>query len=119
MLDLKINLARELLSRSIPKTKIRVLINFLRYYVRFSDPINNSIFEQEINNITGGTNTMGLEELLLDRAKKEGIREAEIKAESKALEEKKAIAKNLKDKGIDLKIIAEATGLSLEEIQSF
>ncbi|WP_316812589.1 hypothetical protein [Pedobacter heparinus] len=39
-------------------------------------------------------------------------------AEAKALEEKKAIARNLKNKDIDLKIIAEATGLPIGEIQS-
>ncbi len=46
-------------------------MNFLRYYIRFSDPGNNSIFEQELQKLTGRSNTMGIEELLLDRAKNE------------------------------------------------
>ncbi|SMC55133.1 hypothetical protein [Pedobacter africanus] len=39
-------------------------------------------------------------------------------AEAKALEEKRAIARNLKNKGIDLAIIAEATGLTMKQIQA-
>ena len=93
-------------------------MNFLRYYVRFSDPENNSIFEQQLQKLTGKSNTMGIEELLLDRAKKEGVQEEHAKMLAKAVKEKKEIACNLKNKGIDLKIIAEATGLSIIEIQS-
>ncbi|ACU05919.1 MULTISPECIES: hypothetical protein [Pedobacter] len=36
--------------------------------------------------------------------------------EERALAEKKSIAKNFKIKGVDLKVIADATGLSIEEI---
>ncbi|WP_256003296.1 hypothetical protein [Pedobacter deserti] len=64
---------------------------------------------------------MGLEELLLDRAEKQGeVRGAEkerAKAEAKAAQEKRDIAKHLKNKGIDIKTISEATGLSVEEIE--
>lgn len=73
LLALKLKLAKELLTREMPKKKIRVLMNFLRYYVRFLDPENNSIFEQELEKITERSAvTMGIEELLLDRAKNEG-----------------------------------------------
>ena len=49
---------------------------------------------------------------ILDYAKKEGREEERLKA----IAEKKEIAKNFKIKGIDLNIIADATGLSMEEI---
>ncbi|MBB5436517.1 putative transposase/invertase (TIGR01784 family) [Pedobacter sp. AK017] len=88
-------------------------MNFLRYYVRFSEPGNNSIFEQELQKLTGRSNTMGIEELLLDRAKNEG--KAEERA--KALKEKKTIARKFKNKGIDINTIAEATGLTIQEIE--
>jgi hypothetical protein len=35
LLALKLKLAKQLLNRQIAKEKIRVLMNFLRYYVRF------------------------------------------------------------------------------------
>lgn len=37
LLGAKTSLAKELLSRDMPKRKIRVLMNFLKFYVRFSD----------------------------------------------------------------------------------
>jgi len=122
LLKTKIKLARQLLSRTMSKSKIRALMNFLRYYVRFSYPENNIIFDKELANITKRTTTMGIEEFLLDRAKKEGIREAEDKAKQEMLanelQQRKNIARNLRDKGIDLTIIAEATGLSLKQIKA-
>lgn len=48
---------------------------------------------------------------------KRGKQVAEEKAQVKALEEKKAIARNLKSKSIKLKIIAQATGFTIEEIK--
>lgn len=62
---------------------------------------------------------MGIEEFLLERAKKEGIEKG---IEKGILEERKRknteIAQNLKKAGVDTKIIAEATGLSLAEIEN-
>lgn len=75
LLKTKLELARQLLTRTMPKSKIRALMNFLRYYIRFSLPENNTIFDKELANITKRTTTMGIEEFLLDRAKKEGIKE--------------------------------------------
>ncbi len=73
LLEIKLNLLREMLSREIPKNKIRGLMNFLTYYIRFEKQETNRIFEQEKQKLTGGSNTMGIEELLLDRAKKQGL----------------------------------------------
>ncbi len=73
LLEIKLNLLREMLSREIPKNKIRGLINFLTYYIRFEKQETNRIFEQSKLKLTGGSNTMGIEELLLDRAEKQGI----------------------------------------------
>ncbi|ACU03965.1 hypothetical protein [Pedobacter heparinus] len=92
-------------------------MNFLRYYVRFSDPGNNSIFEQELQKLTGRSNTMGIEELLLDRAKNEGEAKGRHAERTKSLKEKKTIARKFKNKGIDINTIAEATGLTIQEIE--
>lgn len=107
LLDLKIKLAKELLSRQIAKNKIRVLINFLRYYVRFSDPENNSIFEQHLEKLTGKSTTMGIEELLLDRAKNEGKHEEAV-----------TIAREMKKDKFPIEKIAKLTKLPIQEIES-
>jgi len=75
LLKLKLELAKELLAKHITKEKIRVLMNFLRYYVRFENPDINTKFEEQVEILTKKSTTMGIEELLLDRAKKEGIEE--------------------------------------------
>jgi hypothetical protein len=75
LLELKVTIAKALLSRRIDKQKVRSLLNFLRYYVRLENPAANNKFEEEINVITQTSRTMGIEEFLLDRAKKEGIKE--------------------------------------------
>jgi hypothetical protein len=79
LLEIKLNLLREMLSREIPKNKIRGLMNFLTYYIRFEKQETNRIFEQEKQKLTGGSNTMGIEELLLDRAEKQGMKKMEEK----------------------------------------
>ena len=73
LLGLKLTIAKALLSSQIAKGKVRSLLNFLRYYVRLENPAINSKFEKEIEVITQTNKTMGIEEFLLDRAKKEGV----------------------------------------------
>jgi predicted transposase/invertase (TIGR01784 family) len=74
ILKLYITIAKTLLQKSIPKHKIRALMSFLRHYVHFDNPANMIKFDKEINSITNN-DFMGIEEFLLDRAKKEGERE--------------------------------------------
>lgn len=110
LLNLKLVLAKQLLIRQIPKEKIRVLMNFLRYYTRFENSEITRKFEQEVEALTERSNTMGLEELLLDRATKEGV-------EKGKKEEALVIAKQFKDMGVPIADIAKGTGLSVEEIE--
>jgi|GEM_PF-2282549 len=60
------------------------------------------------------------EDLLYKIGQKKGIIKGEARGRQsereKALEEKKQIARNLKNKGIDLYIISDATGIAIEEI---
>ena len=44
------DLAKRLLGKQIPKDRIRKLMAFLRYYVRFENQDLNHKFEQEMNN---------------------------------------------------------------------
>lgn len=76
LLQLKTGIVKALLKKAVPAKKIGSIINFLRYYVRFEKPENNSKFEEEITLITGKNKpTMGIEEYLLKTAKEEGIEE--------------------------------------------
>lgn len=106
LLRVKIQLARELLIRRIAKGKIRGLMNFLRYYVRFDNSEVNTIFEQEVEKLTERRDTMGIEQLLLDREKNRGKREEAI-----------AIAREMKKDGISIEQIAKFTKLTIKEIE--
>jgi hypothetical protein len=76
------------------------------------------MFEEEVEQLTGRTRPMGVKEILLERREREGIEKGKEEERTKALDEKKAIARNLRNKNIDLQIIAEATNLSIEEVKA-
>jgi hypothetical protein len=103
LLELKISLAKQLFSRAIPKEKIRVLMDFMKYYVRFENHDINVKFEQEVEILTERNITMGIEELLLDRAEQKGL--------------KKGLKKGIEEKGHNVVVnrITEL-GLSDEEV---
>ena len=86
--DQAYNLAKRLLTKQMPKEKIRQVMNFLRYYLRFENKEILSKFTKEISILTERTTTMGIEEFLLDQAKREGREEGMTKKEL-------AITKNL------------------------
>jgi hypothetical protein len=116
VLSFKIELARALLRKAIPKDKVRSIMNFLRYYIRLEKPENVRKFEHEINTITNrNALAMGIEEFLLQRAEKQGIK--------KGLEEAKTIfVKSLLESTDfdDAKIasIADVTVSFVKEIRS-
>lgn len=114
LLEIKMGLAKLLLSKKITKDKIRVLMDFLKYYVRFDAKENNIIFEQKLEILTGRSNTMGIEELLLDRAKKQGIEQGIDLGIEKGIEQ---VALEMKREGLSLDQIAKFTKLSNKEIE--
>lgn len=59
------------------------LQTFLNLYVRFAKPETNAKFEEEIKLLTNNNITMGIEEFVLDRAKKDGIAEGKAEGEVK------------------------------------
>ncbi|SKB58438.1 hypothetical protein [Dyadobacter psychrophilus] len=66
LFDLKIQLAKRLLSQDIPKWKIGKLMDFLKFYVVLNDPYLRESFSEEINNLTLKTYTaMGMDEAVL------------------------------------------------------
>jgi len=89
VLQLYNNIARRLLHANIPPLKTRAIINFLKYYVSFENKENITKFEQEINSLTNNKFTMGIEELLLDRAERRGREEGRKEGREEGREEAK------------------------------
>jgi len=103
LLEFKGKLLRKLAKAQLSSKKIRALMNFLKYYVHFDNQYNNVIFDKQIQTVTGRSETMGIEELMLDRATKRG---------------KGEVVKNLLSKfGFTVEQAAEAAEVSLEFVQ--
>jgi len=71
-------------------------------------------FVQEIAILTEKGTTMGIEEFLLDRAKKEGREEGRGEGREEGIRE---AALNMKKNGLDLGLISNITGLSIKDIE--
>lgn len=72
LMQFKIKLLRQLLEKKMARKKIYALMNFLKYYVNFDNDENNRNFDKQIQEITGRGKTMGIVELMVDRATKQG-----------------------------------------------
>ena len=70
---LKYALAKNLLEKKIPRRKIDDLMIFLQLYVRFADSHYNVKFEKVIEELTENKKTMGIREMVMERAKNEGL----------------------------------------------
>jgi len=111
LFELAYNLAKRLLTKQMPKEKIRKVMTFLRFYLRFENPEISAKFVQELSILTERSVTMGIEELLLDQAQKEGM-------EKGKREEAKDIARAMKNDGIPVAQVAKFTRLSIDEIEN-
>ena len=54
----------------------------------------------------------------LHESREEGRKEGKAEAETKALEEKKAMAKGFRDDGFPLEAISKRTGFTIDEIKA-
>ena len=72
LFKLKYSLAKSLLLRKISRKKIDDLLIFLQLYVRFADSEYSVKFEKVIEELTENKRTMGIREMVLERAAKEG-----------------------------------------------
>ena len=111
LFELAYNLAKRLLTKQMPKEKTRKVMTFLRFYLRFENPEISAKFVQELSILTERSVTMGIEELLLDQAQKEGM-------EKGKREEAKDIARAMKNDGIPVAQVAKFTRLSIDEIEN-
>jgi predicted transposase YdaD len=92
LFSLKLEIVRNLQRHNIPEKKRRALMNFLKFYAGFANPEFYAKFDKTILTITKNKKTMGIEEMLVERFKKEG----EEKGMQKGIEKgKTAVVKNL------------------------
>ncbi len=88
LFELKIELVKTLLQKAISKDKIRAIMSFLRYYVRFDSTEIIAKFDLEISLITNKHTTMGIEQFLLQRSKEEGKLEGKVEGKEEGRREK-------------------------------
>jgi predicted transposase YdaD len=106
-----------LLTKKMPKAKIRRVMDFLHYYIHFENHEMLTKFEKEIAILTERSKAMGIEELLLDLAEKKGIEKGR-KENEKGIEQKvREITINSLKNGMDINLIANITGLSISEVE--
>ncbi len=88
-----------------------LLSNFLKYYVHFDNQYNNVVLDKQIQTVKGRSEAVGIEELMLDRATKQGIQKGEQKSKSQVIS-------NLLEKfGFSIEQAAEAADVSIEFVQ--
>ena len=138
-LYIKTELVRHLFKQGLTKAKIRHLLDFISYYIRFDGEEYFHKFEEEIQLLTKSTKEMGIREAILQEMKeeglKEGLKEGLEKGHEKGLEEglEKGLEKGRVEgieekerlvisrawkKGMPVAEIAELVALSVEKVET-
>jgi hypothetical protein len=92
-------------------------MNFLKYYLRFNDE-NTLLFDKKLDSFTGKSYPMGMEQFLLQRAKKEGILEGEtIGIEKGADIQLRETIKNARLENMSIESIARIVKLLPERVR--
>ena len=112
LVTLKLSIAKALLTKKIARGKISAVMNFLKNYVQFASRATNSIFEKQLEFLTGKNTTMGIEQFLLERAKTEGEKKGEKKGEDK--QSRLIVESILLNTNFEVEKIAAMTGLPVQ-----
>lgn len=106
-------IAKALINCGSSHDRIMALLGFLKNFIYIKDQEINRIFDQ-IEQISGGTITMGVIEAIRKQEREEGERRGKLEGEyKKSLE----IARNMKNEGMSLAQIMRFTKLSAEELK--
>lgn len=119
LMEEKVALARGLLAKHYPKHKIRVLLNFLKLYVRFGDREKDLIFEDRLRHLTHQLpTTMGIEEFVLARAEQVGLEKGIVQGLEKGKKEgiELMIRALLTETDFSDEKIASLAGVSVEKV---
>ena len=118
LIDLKMDLVKELMKRNIEKKKIKALMNFLQYYVRFNTE-NTLIFEEKLEQFKGKIYPMGIEQLLLHQAEVKGEKRGEKRGEKQGSEnEKLDVVRNARLNGLSVDVISKIVNLPIEKVRA-
>lgn len=112
----KIELAKELKNYDKVRNneQVKALVDFLEYLFLIEDPALENKYE-EFKKLQGGVFNMSVDEIRKIHYTQKGIEQG---IEQGKKEEKIKIAKNLLDI-LDIEIVAEKTGLTIEELEKF
>ncbi|AEE51817.1 hypothetical protein [Haliscomenobacter hydrossis] len=122
----KLDLIKRLLKRKVSREKIVSVINFIKYFVPFTNSQNLINFEQDLNHLIKADQPMGIEEAILDEVKKQGIAQGieeglaqgielgEVKREEELL---KHAVPELAQLGLDAERIAAILDLELKAVR--
>ena len=115
----KMDLIKRLLKRKVSREKIVSVINFIKYFVPFTNSENLIKFDQDLNHLIKADQPMGIEEAILDEVKKQGIAQGielgEVKREEELL---KHAVPELAQLGLDAERIAAILDLELEAVRN-
>ena len=112
------DLVKELMKRNIEKKKIKALMNFLQYYVRFNSE-NTLIFEEKLEQFKGKIYPMGIEQLLLHQAEVKGEKRGEKRGEKQGSEnEKLDVVRNARLNGLSVEVISKIVNLPIEKVRA-
>jgi predicted transposase/invertase (TIGR01784 family) len=78
MFEWKIGLVRKLHNEGYSSEKIRRILNFIRFYVRFKDELATTNFEKELVLITKNRKNMGIEEAILQEVTEKALEKSKI-----------------------------------------
>lgn len=112
---IKIDLTRELIKRNLDKVKRKKIMAFLTYYVSFEKPEMIVKFEEEVEQLIGTEEPMGVIEILMERREKKGI---ERGMERGIYQRNLEIALEMKKDKFPIDRIAKITGLQISEIEA-
>jgi len=115
--DRKLLVARHLLGKKMyAKGKIDVILSFLRNYVVFEDPEINRKFDEDIDQLTGKQNTMGIIEILAEQRAEKALEQGLEQGREEGREEGREQARRAHEKSI--KAFLDTTDFSAEKIAS-
>ena len=119
LLDLKLKLFREMLTKGHKKHIIREIVNFINHYVSFQKTEFYDKFEEEVFFLTKNETNMTLTELIqkerIKVAKAEGIEEGKVET---ILKERRKTVTKLLSKGFSVDDIIEMLDYSKEEVEA-
>lgn len=110
----KLDLIKRLLKRKVSREKIVSIINFIKYFLPFTNSENLLRFEQDLNQLIKADKPMGIEEAILEEVKQQGIELGETKLKEELL---KHAVPELAQLGLEAERIAAILDLELDAVR--